>query len=104
MNSKVARLSGRRWIVIAGIVGISEPSVSRYVKRVRERLRGTLREVVREYSWTDEEVAEIERHRLDASHDLFDTALGDIDQGGQLSIDPIFNQYGISSPGNHSSQ
>ncbi|MBI4604094.1 MAG: sigma-70 family RNA polymerase sigma factor [Planctomycetes bacterium] len=63
---------------IAAVLGISEASVSRYLRKVRTRLREVLRQVVREYSWTDEEVAEIGKHSLDADDELFDTALGDI--------------------------
>lgn len=63
---------------IAVVLGISEASVSRYLKKVRERLREVLRDVVREYSWTEDEVDDIRRYRLDAADDVFDAALGDI--------------------------
>lgn len=63
---------------IALVLGISEASVSRYLRRVRERLREVLRDVVREYSFTEEEVDDIRRYRLDASDDILDAALGDI--------------------------
>ncbi len=65
-------------VEIAAILGISEAGVSRHLRKVRERLRETLRQVVREYSWTQDEVEEIEKHRLDGDDELFDSALGDI--------------------------
>ena len=65
-------------VEIAAVLGISEASVSRYLRKVRERLRETLRRVVKEYSWTEEEVGEIGKHRLDGDDDLFDCALGDV--------------------------
>ncbi len=68
-----------RSLDIAAIMGISEASVSRYLKKIRERLQKTLAEVVREYSWTESEVGEIGAHQLDSSDDSsFDTAIGDI--------------------------
>jgi len=68
-----------RSLDIAAVMGISEASVSRYIKKTRDRLKKTLATVVREFSWTDEEVAEIETHRLNtADDDLFDAAIGDI--------------------------
>ncbi len=65
-------------IEIAASVGVSEASVSRYLRRIRKRLQDALRDVVREYSWTPEEAAEIKDHGLDADQDIFDSALGDI--------------------------
>jgi len=68
----------RKAVEIAAVLGISEASVSRYLRKVRERLRETLRRVVKEYSWTEEEVEEIGKHRLEGDDDLFDSALGDV--------------------------
>ncbi|MEQ8767752.1 MAG: sigma-70 family RNA polymerase sigma factor [Planctomycetota bacterium] len=68
-----------RSLDIAAIMGISEASVSRYLKKIRERLRRTLAEVVREYSWTEEEFGEIGKNRLDSADEAqFDAAIGDI--------------------------
>ena len=63
---------------IAAALGVSEASVSRYIRKIRGRLQQTLRDVVREYSWTEDEVDQIGRHRLDAADHEFDGALGDI--------------------------
>lgn len=63
---------------IATAMGISEPTVSRYLKKVRNTLRDTIAEVVREYSFTEEEEGEVVRARLDRDDDMFDNALADI--------------------------
>ena len=63
---------------IATAMGISEPTVSRYLKKVRNTLRETIAEVVREYSFTKEEASEVERARLHKADEMFDTALADI--------------------------
>ena len=49
---------------VAEQLGISEPTVSRYLHKVRHLLRGRLAEVVSTYSFTPEEEAEIERAGL----------------------------------------
>lgn len=63
---------------IAEMVGVSESSVSRYIKKVRARLVDVLREVVSDYSWTDSEEAEIEKHALNGTDDNFDDAVSNI--------------------------
>lgn len=63
---------------IAAAMGISEPTVSRYLKKVRATVRETIQEVVAEFSFTTEETAEIGRANLDRGDDGFDSALADI--------------------------
>ncbi len=63
---------------IAAALGVSEPSISRYLKRVRGDLREVIREVVAEYSFTDDELKEIEASGLGRNDDVFDRALSDI--------------------------
>lgn len=55
-------MSGRD---VAEQLGVSEPTVSRYLSKVRDALCIKLREVVATYSFTDEELAEAERAGLD---------------------------------------
>ncbi|MCH2162527.1 MAG: sigma-70 family RNA polymerase sigma factor [Phycisphaerales bacterium] len=63
---------------VAEQLGISEPTVSRHLARVRVLLRHRLAEVVATYSFTEEERLEIEGAGLGREDDLFDEALCDI--------------------------
>lgn len=71
---------------VAEAVGVSEPTVSRRLAKVRQTLRIRLHEVMMTYSFTEDEIQEAERNglRLDpnntASGDdaLFDDAIGEI--------------------------
>ena len=63
---------------IAVAMGISEPTVSRYLAAVRETLRATISDVVRDYSFTGEEIDEVRGARLDRPGDDFDRALAEI--------------------------
>jgi RNA polymerase sigma factor (sigma-70 family) len=64
---------------IADRLGISEASVSRYLKRVRDQIRGAVGQAVMGYSWTDDEKAEFSGSGLtNADDDGFDSALSDI--------------------------
>lgn len=67
--------SGRE---VAERIGMSEPTVSRHVARVRERLRAELIRTISEYSFTEEESREAERAGLAASDAAFDAAIADI--------------------------
>ena len=75
---KARILRGMQGKEIATAMGISEASVSRYLKRVRNEVRGAIREVVAEYSFTPEEEEEVGANRLDRDDDLFDAALAEI--------------------------
>lgn len=72
---------------VAGQVGVSEPTISRRLAKVRDLLRGALAEVIGMYSFTEDERAEAERNGLflnpkvsgDKSDDaLFDEAVAEI--------------------------
>ena len=75
---------------VAEQLGISEPTVSRHLQRVRQLLRGRLAEVVTLYSFTPDESAELERAGLGhaGGDEMFDDALGEIfHQQSRLLID-----------------
>lgn len=64
-------------------LGVSEPTVSRRLARVRDLLRQRLAEAMHKYSFTDEEAGEAARNGVDpnpnkASDALFDEAMSDI--------------------------
>ncbi|MHC4993259.1 MAG: RNA polymerase sigma factor [Planctomycetota bacterium] len=63
---------------VARQLGVSEPTVSRYLHKVRELLRKRLAETVATYSFTEEEQREAERAGLSAGDDMFDEALCEI--------------------------
>jgi RNA polymerase sigma factor (sigma-70 family) len=63
---------------IAVAMGISEPTVSRYLKKARKIVKKTIGEVVHEYSFTKEEEKEVEGANLNTDDDLFDSSLADI--------------------------
>ncbi len=57
-------LDGKPGKEVAESLGISEPTVSRRLAKVREMLRGELRQVIAIYSFTEEEQREPERNGL----------------------------------------
>lgn len=64
---------------ISDKLGVSEASVSRYLKRVRDQLREAVGQAVMGYSWTDDEKAEYKGSGLTNQDDeAFDAALSDI--------------------------
>ncbi len=68
---------------VAASLGVSEPTVSRRLAKVREMLRSSLQEVISTYSFTEEEIEEARRNGLDlnptkADDTLFDDAIADI--------------------------
>lgn len=63
---------------VAEQLGVSEPTVSRYLQKVRQLLRQRIVEVVTTYSFTPEEEAEAEQAGLGAGDDMFDEALSEI--------------------------
>jgi len=81
-------LEGRPGREVARQVGVSEPTVSRRLSKVRESLRQALGEVMARYSFTDEEYDEAGRNGVDpnptkAEDQLFDEAIGEIYHRGQ---------------------
>jgi RNA polymerase sigma factor (sigma-70 family) len=64
---------------ISAMMGISEATVSRYLKRVREACREAVRQAVMGYSWTAEEQGQFAEAGLTVpDDDAFDSALSDI--------------------------
>ncbi|TVQ32387.1 MAG: sigma-70 family RNA polymerase sigma factor [Phycisphaeraceae bacterium] len=68
---------------VATSLGMSEPTVSRRLTKVRSLMRARLTEVIRLYSFTEEEAAEAERNGLalnptKADDALFDEAIAEI--------------------------
>lgn len=83
-------LDGRPGKEVADALGISEPTVSRRLARVRDALRGRLRQVIATYSFTDDELSEAERNGITlnpskpdaeptlATEAMFDEAIAEI--------------------------
>jgi RNA polymerase sigma-70 factor (ECF subfamily) len=63
---------------VAEQLGISEPTVSRHLQRVRDLLRRRLGEVVTMYSFTPDEQSELENAGLGGDDTMFDEALAEI--------------------------
>lgn len=78
-------LDGQSGKVVAEALGISEPTVSRRLARIRDSLRNRLQDVIATYSFTDDERCEPERNGLQlnptkADDAAFDEAVGEIYQ------------------------
>lgn len=63
---------------VAEQLGISEPTVSRYLQKVRDLLRRRVAESVQTYSFTPEEATEADRAGLGGDDSMFDEAIGEI--------------------------
>jgi RNA polymerase sigma factor (sigma-70 family) len=63
---------------VAEQLGVSEPTVSRYLHKVRDLMRARLAEMVALYSFTPEEEAEAEHAGLGREDGMFDDALAEI--------------------------
>lgn len=68
---------------VASDLGISEPTVSRRLAKVRELLRSRLKDVISTYSFTPDELGEADRNGLvlnptNADDAMFDEAVGEI--------------------------
>ena len=70
-------LDGMEGKQVAVQLGVSEPTVSRRLTKVRDVLRARLREVIAMYSFSDEEQGEADRHGLGLSSTKSDDALFD---------------------------
>lgn len=68
-------LDGMQGKDVAEQLGISEPTVSRHLQRVRNLLRERLAEIVGTYSFTSDELAEAETAGLGGDDALFDEAI-----------------------------
>lgn len=76
-------LDGQSGKEVAESLGVSEPTVSRRLSKVREMLRRRLGEVIYTYSFTEEEIGEAERNGLtlnptNAEDAMFDEAICEI--------------------------
>lgn len=76
-------LDGKPGKEVAEAMGVSEPTVSRRLAKVREMLRVRVAETVATFSFTEEEMQEAERNGLlqspnKADDSLFDEAVGEI--------------------------
>lgn len=63
---------------VAEQIGVSEPTVSRHLQKIRALLRDRLWDTVSTYSFTPEEEAEIEQAGLTGDDAMFDDALREI--------------------------
>ena len=64
--------------LVAEQLGVSEPTVSRYLQKVRDECRTHLAEMIATYSFTKEEAEEATRAGLGHDDQMFDEALADI--------------------------
>ncbi|MFM1832508.1 MAG: hypothetical protein RLZZ461_824 [Planctomycetota bacterium] len=71
-------LEGMQGKQVAEQMGISEPTVSRHLQKVRMLLRERLAEIVGTYSFTSDELAEAETAGLGGDDMLFDEALSEL--------------------------
>jgi RNA polymerase sigma factor (sigma-70 family) len=79
---------GQSGKIVAEQLGISEPTVSRHVQRVREELRNRVAEVVTTYSFTPDEEQEAEKAGLRGEDAMFDDAVAEIyHRQSQLVLD-----------------
>ncbi|MEM9167808.1 MAG: sigma-70 family RNA polymerase sigma factor [Planctomycetota bacterium] len=70
-------LDGQPGKDVALAVGVSEPTVSRRLAKVRDELRAELREVIGKYSFTPDELAEADRNGIGQNPSKTDDALFD---------------------------
>jgi RNA polymerase sigma factor (sigma-70 family) len=68
-------------------LGISEPTVSRHVAKIRNHLRETIMNVVMQYSFTPEEEKEASSYGVTGNDTEFDAAVSEIFHSQQLFLD-----------------
>ncbi|MDP7008352.1 MAG: sigma-70 family RNA polymerase sigma factor [Phycisphaerales bacterium] len=76
-------LSGKE---VSSSLDISEPTVSRHMSRVRDRLKQQITEVIMQYSFTEEEEKEIHRTSISGVDSKFDDAVSEIYHTHQLFL------------------
>jgi RNA polymerase sigma factor (sigma-70 family) len=67
-------------------LGISEPTVSRYMAKVRDQLKKRIAEVVMQYSFTPEEEAEAQKAGLSGSESIFDDSVSNLYHAHQIFL------------------
>jgi RNA polymerase sigma-70 factor (ECF subfamily) len=72
---------------ISAQLGISEPTVSRHVSKIRECLRQNIMKVVMQYSFTPEEEGEISSGGIGGNDLEFDTAVSELYHTHQLFLE-----------------
>lgn len=83
-------LEGKSGKQVAEDLGMSEPTVSRRLAKVRDLLRVQLRETISKYSFTVEEMAEAARNRLETDPNKGPTAQDDA--GFDEAVAEIYHQ------------
>lgn len=71
-------LDGLQGKQVAEQLGISEPTVTRHLQRLRELLRARVRDSIATYSFTAEELSEAEKAGLVGDDQMFDEAIAEI--------------------------
>ena len=73
---------------VSSQLSISEPTVTRHARRVRDRLRSELRLAIETYSFTEEELVEAEAAGLTSDDRLFDEAIRDLWHAPPEPVEP----------------
>jgi RNA polymerase sigma factor (sigma-70 family) len=68
-------------------LGISEPTVSRHVSKIRSRLRDTIMNIVMQYSFTPEEEKEVSSYGVAGNDAAFDAAVCETYHNHQLFLE-----------------
>ncbi|MBT4583597.1 MAG: sigma-70 family RNA polymerase sigma factor [Phycisphaerae bacterium] len=71
---------------VSEALGISEPTVSRYMAKVRDQLKQRIAEVVMQYSFTPEEEAEAQKASLSGSESVFDDSISNLYHSHQIFL------------------
>lgn len=85
-------LDGMAGKEVAASLGMSEPTVSRRLTKVRAHLRGAIRGVISTYSFTDEELDEATRNGLDLNPNLEGRGSDGADPGTDRAADAMFDE------------
>ncbi len=79
-------LDGKTGKIISDQLGVSEPTVSRHVSKVRDHLRETIMQVVMQYSFTPEEESEPAVAGMGGDTLAFDSAVSEAYHSHQLFL------------------